>query len=42
MDSCSDTSLKDSKIDYEGQLSLKPFDLKLDVNMQKYAIHKFL
>lgn len=39
--SSDNSRVKDSKIDYEGQLSLKPFDLKLDVNMQKYAIHKF-
>jgi hypothetical protein len=38
----SDSSrIKDTNIDYDGSLFLKPFDLKLDVNMQKYKISKF-
>ena len=34
--------IKNSKIDYKGQLSFNPFDLKLDVDLENYRLSKLL
>jgi hypothetical protein len=35
-----DSKIKNSTIDYKGQLSLRPFDLKLDINLEKIELAK--
>jgi len=36
------SKIKNSKIDYKGELSINPFDLKLDVNLENYQLSKLI